>query len=74
MAVGQEWKKQEKKILRGQKSPYWVDVQKPLLSGEQEMVVSGIVCRQEAKKDRDRRKATTLGIGALMATGALWMD
>ena len=35
------------------------------------MVVSGIVCRQEAKKDRDRRKATTLGIGALMATGAL---
>ena len=74
MAVGQEWKKQEKKILRGQKRPSWVDVQKPLLSGQQEMVVSGIVRRQEAKQYRDRRKATTLDIGALMATGALWVD
>ena len=57
--------------MRGQKKPSWVDVQKPLLSGEQEMVVSGIVCRQEAKKYRDRRKATILDIGALMATGTL---
>ena len=35
------------------------------------MVVSGIVRRQEAKQYRDRRKTTTLDIGALMATGAL---
>ena len=36
------------------------------------MVVSGLVCRQEAKQDRDRRKATALGVGSLMATaGAL---
>ena len=34
----------EKNILRGQRRAIWEDIQKTVLSGEQEMVVSGLVC------------------------------